>query len=801
MSQRFQKVGNERLTATDGPSCTFPGSDYTFAFVLIIEPGSYGGSDPQVLFSTGGLASGAINVLFMGPGYASGPLNVAAQFSTSSSYRFAKAGVMAEGGKYLCAMQRVGTTLRWKICPILDTAPVDGSAVVTNDVSGFSLVSSGYDGPGPLTIGARADLASTRHFDNSVARVFRVPGLLTDHELARLANGETIFDLGYTPDFYFPLDDANDLRDRGTDANVLAKSGAAGGITTGSAPGFGYVEATPSPADVTSAPAINGTPAVGVAVGLTPGAVAGYPAPTVLYQWMLDGADVDGATGSTYTPAAGDAGKTLAVRQRAVNATGDDSMTSTGKVVTVEAVITYSVNEIANYRVFQRSAGKADVPLSGLCGPQVAVIEAQVRSLDGATVLQAWTPLTGLNIVGDAWSGAVAANQSPAWCRIEVRFKSSSGTVLATTPLGANRWAVGAIFGTGGSSSAEGWMNTGTYAETGVSARFKTAWAAQPTGGNGVIVEFCNAMYARLGVVIGVVYGGVSGTTLSDWNRSSSAWTAFSGRVADVGGKLEGMLFTAGSNDAAEGLGSVPDVATHAANLRKMFQRLRDLVGQPAMPIFLSGFNRRDNAHPVASDYVRMAENLVGGDPGIYHTQTLDLPLQSDLTHLTGAGYRTAMQRLTYVADGVYAGAGGRRGPRITAIAYSGARFRVSLEHRSGNDFTPAVGSSGFTAGDATGALTVTGVTRLNATAIEVTADREIGSGAWLKHLSGNMPDVTAPTLDNGAVPLPLLVETSVPAVYSDTAPPDPIETGIDASKVPASRTVIFAGGIRIVRF
>lgn len=64
-----------------------------------------------------------------------------------------------------------------------------------------------------------------------------------------------------------------------------------------------------------------GTPRVGAAIGRTLGTWTG--AASVAAWWVLDGVQVlDAGTNATYTPAAGDVGKHLAVHEIAVSAGG-----------------------------------------------------------------------------------------------------------------------------------------------------------------------------------------------------------------------------------------------------------------------------------------------------------------------------------------------------------------------------------------------------------------------------------------------------------------------------------------------
>lgn len=92
---------------------------------------------------------------------------------------------------------------------------------------------------------------------------------------------------------------------------------------------FGGTNTVPTVA----APTVVGTPQVGSPVSYTPGAVTGTPTPVVTQQWTIDGANIDNALDTTYTPVAGDVGKLLAVKQIATNSEGNATGTSAGKAV------------------------------------------------------------------------------------------------------------------------------------------------------------------------------------------------------------------------------------------------------------------------------------------------------------------------------------------------------------------------------------------------------------------------------------------------------------------------------------
>ena len=85
------------------------------------------------------------------------------------------------------------------------------------------------------------------------------------------------------------------------------------------ASGFTFSNSLPSNV---ARPVITGSAVVGGTLSATSGAWIGYPAPSFTYQWRVDGADVSGATGSTYVIQAGDLGKTITVVVTATNGLG-----------------------------------------------------------------------------------------------------------------------------------------------------------------------------------------------------------------------------------------------------------------------------------------------------------------------------------------------------------------------------------------------------------------------------------------------------------------------------------------------
>lgn len=755
------------ISAADHVAFTYPNADWA-EYTVVGFTGSLTGSDAQYITSNSIIGTQGLNFTQVGTGDSNTAARqrVALYLGSGTTIDTFAANQIVPGETRVLFKVRSAGVLYIKSCPILSTAPANGSAVVTET---SIAISTAYDGTS-FALGNRVDNPTGRNSDQAFGRFGKIERALTDHELAKIAYGMRIADLGYTPSFD-ATPTASGVADAGPNNIQFTVNGSPAVVAD---PEYGFGAAASVAPTISGSPAINGTPQVGVSIGYTPAAVTGTAPITRTQQWTIDGVDISGATSATYVPVSGDSDKSLRVRQTETNviSTGNASASATSAPATVAAATPTTNNTIivtapANRRFFQRNGNTAVVPLSGTyTGSTPNGIEYLLHDANGLPI-GTWLPMSS-TIGNGVWSASPNLSVGGPY-RIATRSTAPGGAVIATSEINANLFFVGTLHAWIGSSSAEKRFiytsGTGFTPRADVGKYSPAGWAAFVSAGCAILEA--NSLAVQSAMPVCMLDYGVSGTTLDDWlNTAGSQWTSFANAVAAVGGKLETVMIAIGSNDAAEGI--VASREQHAANLRLLISRIRTLTGQPSLPVLLSGMNRRDDvAMGAQPDMVRMAENDVGEDTGVYHVQTLDLLNSSDKIHLSSsdAGFPASARRNAYVmgrklyGDGVYA-----RGPKITAFNYEGNIIKVSLQHRNGTDITLAVVPNGFAASDINGSVVVQNVAKASATQLEIICDRPLGNNAKITYLAGQSPAVNQQSFDNGSTPLPMHAETGLQA-------------------------------------
>lgn len=469
-----------------------------------------------------------------------------------------------------------------------------------------------------------------------------------------------------------------------------------------------------------------------------------------------------------------------------------------------EQPVTNTVDVIAPTanRIYQRFSGSASIPLSGsYVGVIPTSIEYQLYAADGVTVAKAWAEIPSAVITGGSWSGTVQIPEGGKY-QLEVQSKNSSN-VLAVSGVKANQFGVGDIVASIGSSSAEHLftIDSGTAftpdARTSKLSGATPSWAAMTA--TGAATSMASNLSAKAGVPIGMLNYGKAGTSLAEWlDKNNSVWKNFSAGVAAAGGKLALAYISVGSNDANAGM--IASRAAHLANMRALVANVRELTGQPNLPILWSGSNRRDSLNAMQADYLRMAEVDIGSDPNVWHMQTTDFTQSADKIHLssTGNGYPASAIRAAYVAGEAMYSSSYLRGPKITKMEGKGNLVTVTLQHQGSNDFSPTSGITGFTGTGVDDQPLSLSAAKSSPNQITITADRPAKT---IKYQSGPSPSVTSAVFGNTAQALPMLVETDLAVISEPEGGTEQPTNTIDATKIPSERRVVFEGSKRVVSF
>ena len=246
-----------------------------------------------------------------------------------------------------------------------------------------------------------------------------------------------------------------ELRTAAGDATSLVVTGLTNGVQVrfevtatnghGSSPAAVSNAVTPvAPVMVSTVPTITGTATIGST--LTANSGIWGPAPVTLkYQWLSNGTAISGATARTYTPAAGDSGKSVTVTVTGEK-TGYDAVSRTSAAVAVTApVVTVSVS------LDFTGDGKSDLVARDSGGrlwlyPGNGAGGVLARTQIGA----GWNIMTSIVSAGDfnndSKSDLIARDSSG---RLWLYRGNGAGGVLARTQIGAGWNIMTSIVGSG----------------------------------------------------------------------------------------------------------------------------------------------------------------------------------------------------------------------------------------------------------------------------------------------------------------------------------------------------------------
>jgi molybdopterin-binding protein len=139
----------------------------------------------------------------------------------------------------------------------------------------------------------------------------------------------------------------------------------------------------------TAAPVISGTAAAGDALSCSSGSWTGNPAPTFAYRWLRDGTWIPGATESSYTAQATDAGHSLSCEVYATNIAGntvgtEHALSAGVTIATVSSIGSPSGGSTAPPLSTAPSASLSDSTLPIVATPLVTLTARKLVVSDGS---------------------------------------------------------------------------------------------------------------------------------------------------------------------------------------------------------------------------------------------------------------------------------------------------------------------------------------------------------------------------------------------------------------------------------
>ncbi len=219
----------------------------------------------------------------------------------------------------------------------------------------------------------------------------------------------------------------------GTQVRVLVTATNGGGATQAASPASAVI--LPNPPLNTVAPSLSATAKDGVAITVNKGTWTGVATITYTYQWQAstDGGttwtDIPGATGTSYTPPAGSAGKQLHALVTASNGDGSSQATSAASAVIVSNP---PVNTVAPSLTGTAKDGVALTAAKGTWTGMATITYTYQWQLttDGGTT---WTDIPGAT--GTTYTPPAGNNGNQA--RVLVTATNPDGTNQAPSPASA----------------------------------------------------------------------------------------------------------------------------------------------------------------------------------------------------------------------------------------------------------------------------------------------------------------------------------------------------------------------------
>jgi hypothetical protein len=199
---------------------------------------------------------------------------------------------------------------------------------------------------------------------------------------------------------------------------------------------------------ILAAPAIISGPTVGTPTLYSSASYTGKPTITITQQWKLNGSNISGATGSSYTPISGDTGGTLTVTQTLTNSFGAASSTSVGVTVTSSGTApAFTTNPVI---IGTPQSGAATSYTSGSFTGTNPVTVTQQWKLNGSNISGAtsstYTPISGdvggsLTVQEILTNAFGSVNATSAGATVVTGSGTGAGPVIDSIGISSTWWS------------------------------------------------------------------------------------------------------------------------------------------------------------------------------------------------------------------------------------------------------------------------------------------------------------------------------------------------------------------------
>lgn len=383
----------------------------------------------------------------------------------------------------------------------------------------------------------------------------------------------------------------------------------------------------------------------------------------------------------------------------------------------VDATVTVTAAEIADYRIFQRVGTSKTITLSGTYTGSPLLIEARLVNADTGVAMTGWTTVDA-NPVGGNFSGTFNAKQG-SWYKLQ--FRGVTGTGASTPVTAANRFGVGIIGLLIGQSNMVNRRLTGLKNPLGDkrSVEFRAGvWKragnindaapantenSDPNYGAPLIqsgrsdgfILLANLLAQAVDLPVCLIEKANSGSSITSWTYGGTNWLAAKAELDAAGGDCEFALWQQGETDA-----NTMSREERLSRLDNLHDQLHAQTGRDATSFKFGIVTIGSGSYGGSSEGEFGAMRAYDIEyatttPGAYLSTAAHDTQTGDGVHLNGEAYNRIVKRDARSLCHAFGVGVSGAGPFITEATRSGATITVSIGHSGGTNILDGVGGNG----------------------------------------------------------------------------------------------------------